>query len=487
MSYGEELDLTGQPEDPIEDAAQTPPAPNGDGLPAGLRIRKPTGAITYPLTLVEGEEKAGKTYALAALSNSPRVGRTFLAELGEGTLDEYAPLGPFDMLEHNGTYTDLYDQLALACSVPSDPERPNVVGLDTGTALWRLLCDRADKRAHNNKKNRKAVENDPDAEVVISMNLWNDANARWRRIVDLLMRYPGIAVITARGKEVAVVRNGEPTGEVTWAVEAQKSLTWDADAWVRLQRGKPPRLIAARSLHVDVPATGVELPRDGVLDHVLFDLLAAGGRFQPTHAALPQVGIATVTAKNRLIEYLSHQDLDDDEKLRRAATAWREAGLDGLREVTEAQYQAALEAAMPAGSSAFASPESREGDGPGPATAGEGTAERGSVAAAPSPPDVEGEPGTDETLVCAGCGEGPTEDLPLFAEDDGTLYHGNCAPEATTPTSDAHDPDAQPFDPPSEPVETCKGCGKPFTGGRGKRRVVNDDDGEPYHETCLTY
>ena len=41
-----------------------------------LRTRKPTGAVPWPCVLLEGEEKAGKTWALAELSGSERVGQT---------------------------------------------------------------------------------------------------------------------------------------------------------------------------------------------------------------------------------------------------------------------------------------------------------------------------------------------------------------------------------------------------------------------------
>src|SRR3978361_907671 len=101
-----------------------------------LNTRKPTGNGADPLLLVEGSEKAGKTYAALSLSQSERVGRTFILELDEPTADEYASLGDFEILEHNGTYTSILDQLTEATKVEMVDGKPNVIILDSGSALW---------------------------------------------------------------------------------------------------------------------------------------------------------------------------------------------------------------------------------------------------------------------------------------------------------------------------------------------------------------
>ena len=61
-------------------------------MPGHIKARKPTGAVPYPVILIEGEEKAGKSYAAALLSTSPRVGATYWLDLGEGSADEYLSL-----------------------------------------------------------------------------------------------------------------------------------------------------------------------------------------------------------------------------------------------------------------------------------------------------------------------------------------------------------------------------------------------------------
>ena len=41
---------------------------------AGLKTRKPTGRVPWPCILLEGEEKSGKSWALAQFSTSDRIG-----------------------------------------------------------------------------------------------------------------------------------------------------------------------------------------------------------------------------------------------------------------------------------------------------------------------------------------------------------------------------------------------------------------------------
>src|SRR5690606_13461595 len=78
-----------------------------------LRTRKPTGQVAYPTIVIEGAEKVGKTYAALALSSSEKVGRTFVFDMGEGSADEYAALGPYEVVDHEGTFTDLLAQIKL--------------------------------------------------------------------------------------------------------------------------------------------------------------------------------------------------------------------------------------------------------------------------------------------------------------------------------------------------------------------------------------
>ena len=263
-----------------------------------LRTRPPTGKVAYPLVLLEGEEKAGKSFAAYSLSSSPKVGRTFVFDLGEGTADEYAQLGPYEVIDHNGTFTDLLDQLRAACALPPHEGRPNVVIIDDASALWALLKDWASARARQSKAGRRAIAADPDAEVDVAMNLWNDAKDRWDQVINLLRTWPGIGVVIAKGREVSKVAGGVPVaGQTEWSVDVQKTTPGAVSAWVRMRRPHTATLVGVRSLHVEVPSGGLTLPAEHPLEHLVFGVLGAEDGFAESTRTLPS--LADMTPEER--------------------------------------------------------------------------------------------------------------------------------------------------------------------------------------------
>lgn len=200
-----------------------------------LRTRPPTGRVPWPLILIEGPEKSGKSWACAELSASSRVGRTYWIDLGEGSADEYGAITGtrYEVVEHDGTIGQI---LAAVTAIKAEAERaqtagapPVVLVIDSMTAEWELLKGVADAKARARlaKKGRSAPA---DAEPQISMDLWNGVNGLHRRLMTLLMTMPGIVVMTARGKHVAALdAAGRPVeGSREYKVEGQKGLAYDA-------------------------------------------------------------------------------------------------------------------------------------------------------------------------------------------------------------------------------------------------------------------
>lgn len=247
-----------------------------------LKTRRPTGIVPWPLILIEGGEKAGKSWAVAELSASPKVGQTYWIDLGEGSADEYGaiPGTRYEVVEHDGSWRQILGSVEairdLAAKAHANGEPPVVLVIDSMTAEWELHKDFASHQAKERmrKKGRAVAE---DAEVKISMDLWNDATARHRRLMTLLMTFPGIAVMTARGKEVAAMDDsGRPVeGSKEYKVEGQKNLAYDATVWIRVSRDHPPLVVGARSVHAGV-RPGVDKPRPApslTLERVVFDIL----------------------------------------------------------------------------------------------------------------------------------------------------------------------------------------------------------------------
>lgn len=254
-----------------------------------LRTRPPTGRVPWPLILIEGGEKSGKSWACAELSASSRVGRTFWVDLGEGAGDEYGaiPGARYEVVEHDGTWAAIYGAVVAirdeAGRAAAAGEAPTVLVIDSITAEWDLLKDWASNRARERlaKKGRRV---EPDAEPQISMDLWNDANGRHRKLMTALMTFPGIAVLTARGKDVAALDSaGRPVeGSKEYKVDGQKNLAYDCSAWVRMSRDSAPMIVGARSVRAGV-RPGVDKPRPApnfTLDWMIFEVL----RCDPTQA-----------------------------------------------------------------------------------------------------------------------------------------------------------------------------------------------------------
>lgn len=315
-----------------------------------LRTRKPTGQVAYPIVLVEGAEKVGKTYAAFSLSASDKVGRTFVFDIGEGCADEYAALGPYEVVEHDGTFTDFLDQLEAATAEPSEDGKPNVIVIDSGTVLWEGLKDWAAKRARRSKANRKLLAQDPDAEINVSSTYWNDANDRWGRMLRILRGWPGISVVICRGKEVARMgADGNPIpGQTDYKIEAQKAFGYNANVHVRIDGPGKARLTAVRSLSVDVPPAGLPLPADAPLEHALFDVIGTG-QWAVADVHEPQFGRTVLDVKNELVARFVEAGLSDADAKAAAAAVWMAGPLpDAAKdaEVSDADHDALIAAAV---------------------------------------------------------------------------------------------------------------------------------------------
>jgi len=233
--------------------------------------------------LLEGGEKAGKSYAAAQFSASKKVGQTYWIDLSEGAADEYGAIDDvrYLVVEHDGSWRSIINSVeavyAEAKKAADAGEPPVVLVIDSMTAEWDLLKDWAAKCARGSKKNQQRLQQDPNAEIDVSMNYWNDATTRHRRLMTKLMTFPGIVIMIARGKETAALdANGRPIPKQSdYRVEGHKNLAFDASVWVRLSREHPPIIVGARSVHAGI-RPGVDRPKpvpNFSLEWLIFDVL----------------------------------------------------------------------------------------------------------------------------------------------------------------------------------------------------------------------
>lgn len=300
-----------------------------------LKTRKPTGAASWPLILLAGEAKTGKTWSAAEFTGDERVGRCFWLDLGEGCADEYGavPNADYEIVDHDGTWVDIIGQVEAVRDVAREElakgNKPVVLAIDSMTAEWAMLSLWTDQRARKSAKNQKALAANPDDEVDITSNYWNDANSRHNRLMNILKTFPGIVIMTALETEKTQFgANGIPLKGAPKVArpDAQKRLPADATVWVRLSLDNEPTIVGMRSVkHSIIPGKDRPKPwRDFSLSKLVFEYLEIGQGAQArvipelNPSALspeedPQYDDKLKAAKTRLAESAKKMGWDADE------------------------------------------------------------------------------------------------------------------------------------------------------------------------------
>lgn len=254
-----------------------------------LQTRKPTGATPWPMILLAGVEKAGKSWACAEASASPLVGRTIWIGIGEDDPDEYAniPGADFEIAAHDGTYRSILTTLEAAVAEPGIGGKPNMIVVDSMTRLWDLLKnDMEEILLGRLRRNRKPIPDD----LKLTMDLWNLAGQRWDHIMDTLRSHKGPVLLTSRLNYVTLMDDkGQPTKQKDWKIDSQKSLPFDVTGIVQLRARGDAWITGLKSVRFTVP--GIE-PYNGFTVQDLWSKLGVGEAVMAdrSHANLHAVG-----------------------------------------------------------------------------------------------------------------------------------------------------------------------------------------------------
>lgn len=215
-----------------------------------LKTRKPTGKASWPLVLLAGREKCGKSFTASKFSGSDLVDRTFYIEIGEGSADQYGaiPGARYEIVEHDGSWSDILRAVEDAVAEPTHG-KPHALILDSMTELWGLLSDEQESIARKRGKD------------TVTMDQWNAAKKRWRKVIDAARRNRGPVIFTARYNEVTVMRGGKPTTDKEWKIDAEKNLAYEVDAIITWKAMREPYINGVRTVAFDVPAGGFA-PKD---------------------------------------------------------------------------------------------------------------------------------------------------------------------------------------------------------------------------------
>jgi hypothetical protein len=251
--------------------AQEPPADDRPAGPRGqrpavrpparesykLRTRKPKAGCVWPFILLTGGEFSGKTTAAALAAESGRFGRTWVLPFGEDPdqIAEYAP--DAEIVEHDGS---LYEFAAaveqIAARVNAEPlvdGKPQLVLVDSGTALWDLFSQIAEARARRTDEAAADLMRNPYASVNIGPLNWSAVNKMWLRLIRQFKSMQAVVVMTARGKDGVIIdgrgqidNQAARRGDKTYRVQVQSETPYEAHAFVKLDRDDPPVVIGAR-------------------------------------------------------------------------------------------------------------------------------------------------------------------------------------------------------------------------------------------------
>jgi hypothetical protein len=252
-------------------------------------LRKPTGKPSWPIFLLAGREKAGKSYSAAQASASPLLNTTYWVSVGEKDPDEYGaiPGARFEMAPHDGTVLDIEATIAWLRQAPRS-DKPNLLIIDSATLLWDQLTREANMTAE--RQGRK----DKNGDVVVGTDLWNKANFQWKRIFSEVKAWDGPVIVTARLDLVAVMDDrGRPTPQKAEKVKSQKNLPYDVDGVIELpERGKAT-LSGVRSVRYQLMGR-TELPADWNFDWLWRKLgLDELGVAAPQHSETTDAAVLT--------------------------------------------------------------------------------------------------------------------------------------------------------------------------------------------------
>lgn len=253
--------------------------------------RKPTGIAAAPVFLVSGVPKSGKSLTSYKIAEHPRIHKTFVIDIGEGSADEYGGDDadpPYEVLEWGHSWADLVDTVNWAVGQKPPDGQLNALIVDSGNDLWASLSSWANARARNSKKAREELARDPSADIETKMSQWNDAKSWWARIVNpLKLSGHTVGVLCARTELVSVVdARGNPTREKTYSYGIEKTFAGSImTAHIAVDVDHSARLIEVRSKRVSVGRDGLKLGPNPLAE--VLDMLSPSGEFAAPDARRP--------------------------------------------------------------------------------------------------------------------------------------------------------------------------------------------------------
>lgn len=221
-----------------------------------IKSRKPTGKPSWPITLIAGAEKSGKSYGAALAAASDLIGDTYWVGIGEDQPDEYGLLADFNIVEHDGTYRGVRAVIEEIAALPKREDGlQTLLVVDSMTRLWDLITENAQRTANVRAaaKAKRSSKPAPDGDVQVTMDLWNAAKSQWGHVMDAIRAHQGPSILTARLENVTVMDDrGQPTQQKQPKVKAEKSLPYDVGAVIEMPARGETYISGVRSVRLQL-------------------------------------------------------------------------------------------------------------------------------------------------------------------------------------------------------------------------------------------
>lgn len=313
-----------------------------------LRTRKPTGLPSWPILLLGGAQKAGKSYACAVASGSKHIGRTLWVSIGEQDPDELGSLpgADFELVEHDGTYRGILESVRSAvCEAPVDDKHPTLIVVDSVSNLWDLLSRMAQvemtqrlerKRAAATRNGRNPGPEMTEPPSKIDNDLWNIANDRWDHVMEALGAHLGPVVLTGRLELVSVYDDGgNITKEKMWKVQAQKRLPFSVTAVIEMYKRGDAVLkgVTSHRMRFEEETT---LAKDWTIEGIWRGMgLLDGGPIGERVYSRTDTGEETDRARAVLLDEIRSAADALGESTAATATAWKQQHGHAITETTD--------------------------------------------------------------------------------------------------------------------------------------------------------
>lgn len=211
---------------------------------AELKTRRPETTMQWPRVLLSGEPGTGAEWLAAGLTGHPGLAASFWVEIGDDSnADLYAQAdgADFEVLDHNGTWLDMYEQLDAAWEMVRDAGLPVALIVTSMSGVRSMLNDAASAKGRRRTAAVLASRGlDPaaafssEAEVGVGPDIRTLMTTRHQQLIAKIRTWPGPVVMTAR--EIRT-----PDGQ--WLLKASDQLGFDVTAWVRLTRDDEPEIV----------------------------------------------------------------------------------------------------------------------------------------------------------------------------------------------------------------------------------------------------